>query len=495
MDSRFVIAYDLGTSGVKVALVDMEGRVLSIATASYPLFVEHEGWAEQDPELYWDRVCQVTKEVIAKSGYDPANAAGMAFSTMWKGIIPVDKDGKVLHNSIIWLDCRSVEQAARLNARFGEGRFAPSDYWPKLLWLKENKPEVLEQAVTVLEVNSFLKWKATGVAAVDISNNFIHSFDPEIQSFYNEVMDFCGIDMEKFPKWVDASDFVGNVTEAAAKELGLVAGIPVFGGCSDISAIAIGSGCCDLGHVHLYFGSSGWVGHSLPHSAGDLYNSPFDTVRDISLDAMQAIGLSFNWVVDRLYGHEHKEMGDGVYDFINAEIAELPAGSDGVIATPWFYGERPPMLSENSRGSFMNLSAKHDRRHMARAILEGVCYTLKMKSMLRKEAGGADWPPEVLHAVGGGSGSDPWMQMLADIMNVPVCVPYSPRHAGAVGTAYCVFVGLGVCKDLNEVAQSMKMERRFDPRPEQVAAYEKCYAAFLRTCGLVKPMEGDVSDE
>lgn len=493
MDSKqFVIAYDLGTSGVKVALVSMEGDVLATSTANYPLYVEHEGWAEQDPELYWDRVCQVTKAVIAKSALDPANAAGMAFSTMWKGIIPVDKDGKVLHHSIIWLDCRSVEQAARLNTRFGEGRFAPSDYWPKLLWLKDNKPEILEQAEMVLEVNSFLKWKATGVAAVDISNNFIHSFDDELDNFYTEVMDFCGIDKAKFPKWVDASDFVGNVTESAAEELGLVPGIPVYAGCSDISAIAIGSGCTKLGHVHLYFGSSGWVGHSLPHSTKELFVSPFDTVRDISIDSMQAIGLAFNWVVDRLYGHEKEVMGDGVYDFINEEIAQIPAGSDGVIATPWFYGERQPILSENSRGSFMNLAATHDRRHMARSILESICYTLKMRCLYRKKKTGEKFPPEVLHAVGGGSASDPWMQMLADIMNVPVCVPYSPRHAGAVGTAYCVFVGLGVCESLDESGQSIKIERRFEPRSEVVKAYEAGFAAFLRTCGLDQSMEGDV---
>ena len=484
MDNRFVVAYDLGTSGVKSALVSMSGEVLAVATASYPLYVEHEGWAEQDPELYWDRVCQVTKEVIAKSGLDPANAAGMAFSTMWKGIIPVDKDGKVLHNSIIWLDCRSVDQAARLNAHFGEGRFEPSDYWPKLLWLKDNKPEVLEQAEMVLEVNSFLKWKATGAAAVDISNNFIHSFDGELSSFYSDVMEFCGIDKWKFPGWVEATDPVGYVTEKAASELGLVPGIPVFGGCSDISAIAIGSGCSDLDRVHLYFGSSGWVGHCLDHGFSKLFNSPFDTKKDISIDSMQAIGLAFNWVVDLLYGHEHKEMGDGVYDLVNEEIAQIPPCSDGVIATPWFFGERPPKLSERSRGSFMNLAATHDRRHMARAILEGVCYTLKMRSLHRQELEGTPWPPAVLNAVGGGSLSNPWMQMLADIMNVPVCVPFSTRHAGAVGTAYCVFVGLGVCKNLNEVAETMRIERRFEPRSEAVKAYEAGFAAFLHTCGL-----------
>ena len=151
MDQRYVLAYDLGTSGVKGALVNMQGEVIDTATADYLLYTPNPNWAEQDPEQYWQGVCEVTRQVLEHTGVAPDTVAGMAFGTQWKGIIPIDKDGKVLHNSIIWLDARAVDQAKRLNEKFGEGMFAASDYWPKLMWLRENRPECVENAEIILE--------------------------------------------------------------------------------------------------------------------------------------------------------------------------------------------------------------------------------------------------------------------------------------------------------------------------------------------------------
>ena len=354
------------------------------------------------------------------------------------------------------------------------------------MWFRENCPEIYEQAEMILEANSFLKWKATGVAAMDISNCFVRSFDPKLQKLYEEILDFAGLELSKFPGWVNSYDLVGKVTEAAAQEMGLAAGIPVFGGCGDIPAIAIGSGSAQLGGAHIYFGTSGWIAYSVPHSADELYISPFDTGRDIALNAMNAIGLSFNWAVQRLYKAEFAELGDGVFDLVNRDLAEVPAGSEGLIALPWFYGERPPVGPE-ARGTFWNLGAQHDRRHMTRAVMEGICYTLKMGSQLyEKEKDYA--PPKELSAIGGGSLSPVWMQMLADIMNVPVNVPRATKHTGAIGTAYCVLVGLGVCRDFGEVADRIVVEHRYEPNPAAVRTYEAAFARFERLYGAVKPL-------
>ena len=487
MEQNFVIAYDLGTSGVKVALVSMEGAVLATATDSYPLYTPRPNWAEQDPELYWQSVCRVTKEVFAASGLDPAGAAGLAFSTQWKGIIPIDCDGHVLHNSMIWLDARAESQAARMNAHFGAGKFSAADYWPKLMWLRENEPKIVDDAVMILEANSFLKWKATGEAAIDISNCFLRSFDPKLESLYEQILDFAGIPQEKFPRWVAFHERVGSITAAAAEEMGLVPGIPVFGGSSDIPAIAIGSGCSDVGGVHMYFGSSGWVGYSQTHTADELYISPFDQQRDIALFGLQAVGLSLNWAVDKLYAAEKQQLGDGVYDLMNREVAEIPAGCEGALATPWFCGERPPLFGSDARGNFLNLGPRHDRRHMTRAVMEGVCYALRMATTYNHEAKGYPMPKSV-SVVGGGSGSDVWMQALADVLEIPVHVPRAPRHAGAVGTAYCVLLGLGVCQDYSDVARKIQIERSFYPQPENAAVYRRGYSVFKQLYGILKPM-------
>lgn len=485
-DREFVIAYDLGTSGVKVALVSMEGEVFATETVEYPLYVEHEGWAEQDPELYWLGICKGTKQVLAACGASAANAKGLAFGSQWKGIIPVDKNGKVLHNSIIWLDGRAGEQAKRLNEHFGKEMFCAADYWPKLMWFRENCPELYDEAVVIHEANSYLKWRATGESAMDITNCFVRSFDPELQKIYSEVLNFAGLSLDKFPKWVHSHELVGRVTADAAAQLGLVAGIPVFGGCGDIPAMAIGSGSAKPGNAHIYFGTSGWIGYSAPHAHDELYVSPFDTKCDIALAAMNAIGLSFNWAVHRFYPAESKELGGGVFDYVTKELSEIPAGSEGLIATPWFYGERPPVGPE-ARGTFWNLGSQHDRRHMTRSVMEGICYTLKMNNAQMIAKKGIACPDE-FSAIGGGSLSPVWMQMLADILNRPVNVPYATKHIGAIGTAYCVLVGLGVCRDFSDVADKITIEHRYEPIPENVAVYEKSYAMFERLFHTIKPL-------
>lgn len=486
VNKKFIISYDLGTSGVKVVLVDTAGRVMGTATCNYPLFVEHEGWAEQDPELYWDGVCKGTKEVLAKCGVDPCDAVGMAFSTQWKGIIPVDKDGNVLHNSIIWLDHRAEDQARRLNEHFGKELFSASDYWPKLLWLRENCPDVYEAAETIFEANSFLKWKATGEAVMDVSNSFIRSFDPELQGIYDEFLSFSGMELRKFPRWAHISDFVGKVTEKAAAEMGVVPGIPVFAGSGDIPAIAIGSASAMLGGAHIYFGTSGWVGYCVKHSIDELYVSPLDETRDIRICAMSSVGLSLNWAIERFYSQELAQLGDGVFDVVNREMAEVLPGCEGLMATPWFYGERPP-VGEKARGTYFNLGPQHDRRHMTRAVIEGLCFTLKMRNLYFLKENGFSAPKEY-SAIGGGSLSPVWMQMLADIFNAPINVPADTKHTGAIGTAYCALVGLGLCQDFQEAAQRVSLLHRYEPIPENVALYEKNYERFVKLFQAVQPL-------
>ncbi len=486
-EQRFVLAYDLGTSGVKAALVNLQGEVIDTATVDYSLFIPQPGWAEQDPDQYWEGVCTVTKQVLQQSGVTPGAVIGLAFGTQWKGIIPVDRQGNILHRSIIWLDSRAADQARRLNERFGEGMFNATDYWPKLMWLRENDPESIENAAIILEANSFLKWKATSVAAVDISNCFVRSVDPKLEQLFKDILDFSDIPQDKFPKMVRAEELVGYVTTEAAEELGLAPGTPVFGGNTDIQAIAVGAGCSELGGVHMYFGSSGWIGYTLPHSSEQIYVSPFDEQRDIVIFSMQAIGLSLNWVIKNFYGREWAEMSSNVFEFVNQDMKDIPPGSEGAFATPWFYGEVPPLLGEEARGNFINLGPQHGRRHLAHAIMEGVCYQLKMGGLHNQKVKGYPWP-KVVNVVGGGSSSDIWMQMLADIMNIPVRVPHATRHSGAVGTAYSALIGLGICSDYAEAAKRVQIDRSFEPIPENVAAYEKYFPVFETLYKQLEPV-------
>ena len=285
MKKSYIVSYDLGTSGVKIALVDLEGNLISSETVGYSLLIPQHGWAEQDPNEFWGAVCKGTKQVVANENMKPEAIAGIAFGTQWKGIIPLDHDDNVLHNAIIWLDGRAEKQAKKLNTRMHTDTFTERDYWARLMWVKEELPETYEKTANFLEVNAFLKFKATGVKAVDLTNDFIHNLEPEIQKYYNRVLTSAELDPDKFPPLVMPAERVGELTAEAAEKLGLCEKTPVFGGCGDIPAIAIGAGCSSIGSAHIYLGSSGWLGISVLErktGVGELYQS-FDKNKELLL--------------------------------------------------------------------------------------------------------------------------------------------------------------------------------------------------------------------
>lgn len=481
----FVLAFDLGTGGVKAALVSVAGQVLKTATENYPLYTPGPNMAEQDAEDYWQGFLSATRAALAEGEYDPAACVGLAIGAMWRGIIPVDGAGNPLSKGMIWLDARAGAEAEELNAVFGKGRFSSIDYWPKLLWLKKHCPDAVAAADQILEANAFLKLRLTGRATSDVSNCFVASFDPKIDAFYRDVLSFIGIPREKFPPLVRCHEQAGTLTPAAAALLGLPTGLPVFGGSSDIPAIAIGAGCAAIGSTHVYFGSSGWVGYTVPHKAGELYISPFDEQRDVALYAFQSIGLSYRYAVERLYAAEFAARGEVVFGEVDSEVDAIPAGSSGVYATPWFYGERPPLCGSDARGCFLNLSPDTDRRHMVRALMEGVCYGLSLAMESKKKTNGYPMPREV-RVVGGGAKSTVWMQMLSDVLNSPVLVPQNPRHCGAVGIACHALVGLGLAPDYNTVP--VKIDTVYRPNPQNAAVYRhgrRVYAKLYRALSPV----------
>ena len=207
-----------------------------------------------------------------------------------------------------------------------------------------------------------------------------------------------------------------------------------------------------------------------------------DAARQVFLSGMRSIGLSLNWFADRFYSGE-----SNVFQRIDQDVQSIPAGADGVFSTPWFFGEYPPQAGPDVRGCFLNLKPEHDRRHMARALMEGICYHLRQRTAYFCGQYGFPWPEEV-HAVGGGACSDVWMQMLADIFGVTIRVPEAPRHAGAVGTAYSALIGLGICSDYNDAAKKVRIERVFTPKQETKEIYTAGYSAYRQLNDALKPV-------
>lgn len=487
MRGQYVISYDLGTSGVKVALVSDSGELIAFAEKGYPLITPRQGWAEQDPNAYWSAIASCTHSVLQQAGRDSADAAGIAIGAQWKGIIPVDATGRILHNNILWLDARAEEEAGELNRALETGMFTAQSYWARLMWFRKHRPVLYEETVSIFEVNSFIRWKLTGFSATDISNNFIHSYDPEVNALYSRIVKAADLDGNKFPAIVQSTDPVGFVTEQAACEVGLVPGIPVFAGCADIPAVAIGAGCTERHAVHAYFGTSGWIGAVVDHdkSAVTVPSCAFTPELDILLFSMQSVGLTLNWAVRQFYRAEQMQLGEGIFDLLDRELADVPPGSKGLIAAPWLSGELPPQ-SDKARAAFLGAGASHDRRHFILAVMESVCYSMRERMRSCEKRLGK--PLDVLTVAGGGASSARWMQTLADVLQVPVQVPHFNKHAGAIGSAYCALIGLGLCQGTSEMRQRVRIARRYEPQSEYFKVHEHMYGIYFGLYGILEPV-------
>jgi xylulokinase len=444
------------------------------------LLTPQAGWAEQDPQAYWQAVCTSTKQVLKQVGISPKEIKGIAFGTQWKGIIPLDSQDKVLHNNIIWLDSRATKQAETLNKKLNLNIFMGNDYWPKLMWVKDELPEIYQKTKTFLEVNAFLKFKATGKKTVDLTNNFINTTDKDLQTFFTQIVTAADLDLDKFPPLVMTTEKVGGISSKAAGEMGLLEGTPVFGGCGDIPAITIGSGCCEDDDAHIYMGSSGWMGTITKRgtTADDFYLT-FEKDKDIRLDGLKSAGMALNWAIDQFYHAEKEAMKAEIYEFVNKEIEDVPAGSLNMIATPWIYGGFPP-VPPTARSVFLNVTNLHDRRHIVNAVLEGICYQMRWIIEIYHQKIGKTI--KSIRIVGGCASSDHWMQMMANVLQIPVEIPENSSHAGAIGTAYCAFIGLGLCNDFKEVKQKIKVKQTFVPQKEHTKTYDELFEIYKAIC-------------
>lgn len=481
MTQKYILSFDCGTTAVKAVIINFEGQVICNAKAEYPLIQLHPGWAEQDPDQLWAAICETSKNAIIKANISPDQIIALVYAAPWKNIIPIDATGNVLRNSLIWMDARASAQAERLNQAAGFFVGTGQEYWPRLMWVKENEPEIWKKAEVIMGLNTYFKWKTTGQIATEPSDDFFHSSNPTLQATYNKIIKAAGLeeDLSKFPPMKPSTEEVGRTTIQAAKEMGLVQGIPVFGGFGDLPAITIGTGCCQENMVHIYFGTSSWLVDIIKNrediEAPQYFT--FNSQYEGAMFALQTGCFAFDWAVEQFYHTERNILGDGIFDFVNKDLASIPAGSDNLIATHWLNGELPP-LSKNAKALFFNLTSNHDRRHMVHAVMESICYTHKRYLENYEKSVGKKL--HSIRVVGGGAVSDLWMQMLADILQITVEVPQSPRYTGAMGTYYCAMVGLGYLENYDAIHDSVKIERTFKPRNENAAIYEKLYHIYLK---------------
>ncbi len=507
MEGRgYIIAHDVGTGGNKAILVDTDGNIVARAFCPYLVHYPRPDWAEQDPEDWWQAVATTTRQVMDQAGIAPREVLAMVYATQMLGIVPMGSDGRPLRPAIIWLDGRAPEQAARIMRKFlGRRIFAAiagaeisgKDGLPKLLWLKENEPEVYYKMRCFLDVNGYLTYRATGRMVFEWSCASAFGLDLKKKDWLRSIIRYVGLDTGKFPPLVRSVDRVGGLTTGAAQDCGLLEGTPVFGGGGDAPMAAVGAGAVNEGDGHIYLGTSGWVGvvtRKTPtgrHGVATIHSA--DPAKALLFAEMETAGACLKWIADQFYRHEQADPAiPNVYALMDEDVETIPPGSDFLVCTPWMYGERAPVSDTWVRATFFNISADHRREHLLRAVYEGVAYNLRWMIEIVERTFG--FPLPVLRVIGGGARGAPWMQIIADVTGRRVETVAHPQEAGAVGAALTTAVGLGIYPDFEALKHVIRVTREFHPRIEYGGMYNLLYASYRRLYNSLRRLYKDVNE-
>ncbi len=485
---RYILAHDIGTSSDKAVLVRFDGSIRATASEPYPTYYPNPAWVEQNPEDYWKAVCETTRRVLSDNDISPDCIAGVVFSTQAQGVIPVSKDGTVLYPNITWVDGRAEKQAQNIMKKIGGKRLFTllagtpimgKDCIAKIIWLKEERPQIYEQAHRILDVNGYLKFRCTGKMVTELSGASGYGFDLKKKTWLS-VLPLAGIDMKKLPPLVKSTDMVGGLSEQAACETGLLAGTPVFGGCDDVQSAAVGSGQSEDGDVHVYLGTSAWVaaatrtGDAFKHGAAAIQSA--DPAMNLIAGITESAGANIEWIRDQFFRHEKEKYGAGVFNFMDEVIATVPPGSDGLICTPWMLGERCPVSSTTTRATLFNITMVHTREHLMRAVYEGIAYNIRwILQNFCKDYGIAC---DDVRIIGGGALDKGWMQILSDVTKRNISVVENPRNAGAVGAAVVALIGLGELPNFAEAKKFVRVSAVFTPNEANSAVYDELFSQY-----------------
>jgi len=489
-----LLGIDIGTSGTKTALFDLDGEALATAQANYPLHQPQPGWAEQDPQDWWQAVCETTSAVLKKSGTSANQIQGIGLSGQMHGLVLLDKKGDVLRRAILWCDQRTSRECTELSRLIGQDRLKEITGNPaltgftavKLLWVKNKEPDLFEKIHTVLLPKDYIRFRLTGETATEASDaSGMQLLDLRKRNWSRELLSDLALPADWFGRVCESHEISGRVTGLAARSTGLSPGTPVVGGAGDQSAGAIGNGIIRPEILSTSIGTSGVV-----LACADRYQTdPLGRVHTLChamaeswqiMGVTQGAGLSLRWFRDTFCHHEAERSQNkaiDVYDLMTAQAAMSPAGSEGLLFLPYMMGERTPHLDPWARAVFFGLNARHTRRDMIRSIMEGVIYSLKDALVIMKTM---NIPLCQIRSSGGGSKSVLWQQMQADIFETEICRVKS-SEGPAHGVALLAGVGTGAYSSLAEACEhTVKTAPPLRPNPAVLPLYRELYDLYTR---------------
>ncbi len=482
MKNTYLIGIDLGTGGTKAMLFDGHGGVAAEAMEEYPLYQPRNGWAEQDADDWIRAGFGAVKAVLEKSGVNPSEIAGVGLSGQMHGLVMLDGEGRVLNRSLIWCDQRTAKECLEITERVGARRLLEITANPaltgftasKILWVRNNQPEVYKACRRILLPKDYLRYKLTGLFATEVSDaSGTQLLDIPRRRWSEEVLGALDIDINLLGRVFESPEITGHISREAAALTGLRAGTPVVGGAGDNAAAAVVTGGVFGGSAFVTIGTSGVLYAHTERLCVD----PKGRVHTFCcavpgawhvMGVTQAAGLSLKWFRDNFYKGQN-------YDELD-EIAEaVPLGANRLLYLPYLMGERTPHLDADCRGAFIGLSAMHGRADMLRAVMEGVMYSQRDSLEILREM---DLPIAEVYNCGGGAKSPFWRQMLSDIFGLPVKT-VKCSEGPALGAAVLAAVGAGLYPSVKDGCKAMIADDKIHlPDSERHEQYELYYKLF-----------------
>jgi len=508
-EGPYLMGIDGGTGGVRVGIFDRHGEALVFHGMEHGTRFPRPGWAEQDPDDWWSCLVRAVRGAMEEGGVAPEDIAGLSTDATTCTVVALDRQDRVLRPALLWMDVRASGQARKVEET-GDPALKYNGYGPvsaewmpsKSLWLKENEPETYRNAARICDYVDWMTHRLTGEWTASINTaSFRAYYDRDAGGWPESLYEALGIGdvLEKFPpKVLDMGTVVGGLTREAAEELGLIEGTPVAQGGGDAFVGTLGLGVTEPGKLALITGSSHViVGQAAePHHGRGFFGSYTDGIvpGQYSVEGGQvSTGSIVAWFKNGFAGDaaaEARERGVDPYAVLGEMAERVPVGSDGLIVLDYFQGNRTPHTDPLARGALWGLSLGHGPGHVFRAILEGVCYGTEHVFRTMREHG---FEPRLNVVSGGPTKSDLWMQMHADVSNVPVTLT-KVSEAPVLGGAMLAAVGAGVYEDVGEAAENMvRAERTIEPDAGRHEEYRFYVDRYIETYPRMRELMHEMS--
>lgn len=514
--SIYVIAYDVGTTGVKTCLFEISDKITLIESsmAGYDLFVLENGGVEQEPEQWWKAMCLTTDVVMERSGITRKAVAGISFCAQMQAVVMVDKNGEPVRRAMSYMDNRAETEMKKgimsgirisgLNAYkllmsvliSGAVSASVKDPVWKYKWVENNEPEVFSRLYKWLDVKDFLVCRASGKFVMSEDSAFatlLYDTRKGKKQFSRKLCRLMGVNYDHLPDVCKSTDQVGTITEKAAEELGLAYGTPVFSGGGDASLIGVGAGAVLEADTHIYLGTSGWVSVVVKKQKLDINNMIASIVGANQgffnyFAELETAGKCLEWVKDHLaldeiglflekkhIWEDPESTYKNLYDFMMDSVKNVPAGSKGVMFTPWLHGNRCPFEDHYARGIFFNIGLETGKTEMIHSVVEGICYHLRWQ--LESIDKNVKTLP-VIRLVGGGALAPLTCQILSDMLGREIETVENPQDAGAVGAAITAAVGLRAIESIGASKSFIAPNKKYIPNKKNTEIYDSFFPVF-----------------